>query len=60
MIPEKRPRGRPPVASEDELVQKSVRLKPSQWAKIEDNGGQPWLRNLIDLAPPVKKKPTED
>lgn len=46
--PKKRP-GRPPTAPEEQLVLRSIRLKPRQWAKV-DAGGAEWLRALIDRA----------
>ena len=49
----KRPRGRPPVAPDERLEQRSIRLAPSQWAKV-DTFGVSWLRKLIDKAKPPK------
>lgn len=51
MEQEKRGRGRPPVAPEDRLEQRSIRLTAAQWAKV-DEGGIVWLRNLIQKAKP--------
>jgi hypothetical protein len=45
----KNPGGRPPVPPEQRLVQRSIRLTPAQWAKI-DAQGLAWLRALIDRA----------
>ena len=55
----KRSRGRPPVAEEDKLEQRSIRLGRKQWAKI-DAGGLPWLRALIDKAKTPTKPPPDD
>ena len=49
----KRPRGRPPVAPDERLVQRSIRLPPALWAKV-DLHGLDWLRRLIELAKPPK------
>jgi hypothetical protein len=50
--------GRPAKPVGERLEQRSVRLTPAQWAKVEAGGGQPWLRELVDKAPqPPKKKP---
>lgn len=46
--PKKRP-GRPPTSPEEQLVVRSIRLKPRQWVKV-DAGGAKWLRALIDRA----------
>ena len=43
----KNPGGRPPVPPEQRLVQRSIRLTPAQWAKI-DAAGLPALRKLLD------------
>lgn len=40
-------KGRPPTPPEDKLVLRAMRLKPSQWAKVEEFG-MPALRALID------------
>ena len=45
----KRPRGRPPKPPEEHLVQRTVRLTPDLWAKIDRNGLD-WLRALIKRA----------
>jgi len=47
----KNPGGRPPVPPELRLVQRSIRLTPAQWAKI-DAHGLAWLRALIDRSRP--------
>ena len=47
-------RGRPPTRPEDRLLQRTVRLKPSAWDKI-DRMGMEWLRKLIDRAKPPPK-----
>ncbi len=44
--------GRPPKAEADRLVQRSIRLLPSQWAKFDAAGGIDWLRGLIDRSKP--------
>jgi len=41
------------------MEQRSIRMKRSQWAKVDANNGQPWLRQLVDQAPTVKKKPAK-
>lgn len=57
---EKPTRGRPLKAPEQRLEQRSIRLSPAQWAKI-DLGGMPWLRRLIDRAKqPVKRPPADE
>jgi hypothetical protein len=43
----KNPGGRPPVPDDKRLVQRSIRLTPAQWAKI-DAAGLPALRKLLD------------
>jgi hypothetical protein len=47
MEPAKKPLGRPRKPSEEKLEQRSIRLTPAQWAKIEA-GGLAALRKLID------------
>ena len=42
-------RGRPPTRPEDKLEQRTIRLKPSAWEKI-DRLGMEWLRKLIERA----------
>jgi len=52
--------GRPAKPAAERLEQRSVRLTPAQWAKVDAGGGQPWLRQLVDQAEmpaPTKKKP---
>lgn len=46
---EPKKRGRPPTRPEDRLLQRTVRLKPSTWEKI-DRLGMEWLRKLIERA----------
>ena len=41
--------GAPPKPPEERLKQRSIRLKPAQWAKV-DEYGLAWLRALIDKA----------
>lgn len=43
-------RGRPFKPDDQKLVQRSIRLLPSQWAKYDAAGGVEWLRGLIDRA----------
>jgi len=45
----KPPRGRPPTPPEDKLELRSIRLKPGQWAKVDEFGIE-WLRRLIERA----------
>ncbi len=47
MNSEPKPKGRPPVAEADRLVQRSIRLPPHLWAKI-DAAGLPALRAYLD------------
>lgn len=42
--------GRPSKPAEERLEQRSVRLTPAQWAKVDANGGQAWLRQLVEQA----------
>lgn len=44
--------GRPPKPDAERLVQRSIRLLPSQWAKFDAAGGIEWLRGLIDRSKP--------
>jgi hypothetical protein len=44
--------GRPAKPDDQRLVQRSIRLLPSQWAKFDAAGGVEWLRGLIDRARP--------
>jgi hypothetical protein len=53
MEPTKPKMGRPPKSPDERLEQRSIRLTPAQWAKI-DALGIPWLRKLIDRAKPPK------
>lgn len=50
MEPEKKPRGRPPMPTEQKLIGRNVRLNATQWNKIDCSGGIVWLRALIDRA----------
>jgi len=50
----KRPRGRPPTPPGEQLVQRSIRLTPALWEKI-DAAGMDWLRALIKKAKPPAK-----
>lgn len=43
--------GAPKKDPEDRLTQKSGRMLPRQWKKMEDRGGWEWLRSLVDRAP---------
>lgn len=43
----KKPRGRPPTPPEEKLELRAMRLKPRQWAKIEEAGMEAF-RKLID------------
>jgi len=47
MDTQKKPVGRPPKAPEQKLEQRSLRLTPAQWAKV-DLYGLAALRKLID------------
>lgn len=49
-IEPKAERGRPPGPPEARMEQRSIRLLPAHWAKIDANGGLPWLRDLIERA----------
>lgn len=42
--------GRPRIAPEKKLRQRSVRMLDAQWARVDANGQQ-WLRDLVDNAP---------
>jgi len=46
--------GRPPKPDDERLVQRSIRLLPRHWAKIDEHGIE-WLRALIERARPPKK-----
>lgn len=50
----KRPRGRPPKPPEERLVQRTIRLTPDLWEKI-DRYGTLWLRGVIKRAKPPSK-----
>ena len=47
----KRPPGRPRTYQDEPLIQRSIRLRPTDWAKI-DEYGMDWLRRLIAKAKP--------
>lgn len=40
-------RGRPPKLESDRLVQRTLRLPPGEWKKVDEAGGMPALRKLI-------------
>lgn len=44
----KNPGGRPKLADHEKLVQRSIRLHPDLWAKIDDHGGVEWLRQVVN------------
>lgn len=46
-----KPNGRPPKPADERLVQRSIRLTPAQWAKIDAHGLE-WLRAVIKRAKP--------
>lgn len=52
MIPQPKPRGRPPLPPEQrrESVLWQARLSPEQRAKLQRLGGAVWLRERIDRA----------
>ncbi len=58
MEPKKNLGGRPKLAPDEKLVQRSIRLSADHWTKIDAHGGLDWLRKLIDRAKPPK--PTDD
>jgi hypothetical protein len=47
MNKEPKPKGRPPVPPDQRLMQRSIRLPPYLWAKI-DAAGLPALRAYLD------------
>ncbi|SDH08894.1 hypothetical protein SAMN05216466_10758 [Paraburkholderia phenazinium] len=51
----KHPGGRPRLPDEQKQVQRSIRLSPELWAKI-DAYGLDWLRQLIQRAKPPPDK----
>lgn len=54
--------GRPRKAESDKFEQRSARLTPAQWLKVDANGGQEWLRLAVELSdvPALpKKKPAK-
>lgn len=42
--------GRPRKPVAEKVEQRSARLTPAQWAKVEANGGQEWLRRAVELS----------
>ena len=52
----KNPGGRPKLADHKKLVQRSIRLAPEHWARI-DEYKMGWLRDAIAKAKPPKPKP---
>ncbi len=52
MNTEQKPKGRPPKPEAERLVQRSIRLPPDLWAKIDAAGGIEWLRSVIRRARP--------
>lgn len=54
--------GRPRKSEAEKFEQRSARLTPAQWAKVDANGGQAWLRQVVEEAEvptPPKKKPAK-
>jgi len=51
MNTEPKPKGRPPKPESERLVQRSIRLPPDLWAKIDAHGLE-WLRAAIRRAKP--------
>lgn len=47
--------GRPQVSEENRLVQRSIRMKPAMWAKVDAHGID-WLRGVISRAKPPKQR----
>jgi hypothetical protein len=56
---DKRARGRPTIPAEERLEQRSIRLTAAQWAKIDANGGMPWLRAVIQRAKGTAASPAD-
>jgi hypothetical protein len=54
MVTPKQRQGRPPADPAERLVQRSIRLLPAHWRKVDENG-LPWLRELIENAKPIKQ-----
>lgn len=52
-------RGRPGKRPEERLIQRSIRLTPAQWAKV-DEYGLGWLRQLIQKAKPPRDPSASD
>jgi hypothetical protein len=48
--------GRPPKPPEEKLVQRSIRLPPALWEKIDRNGLD-WLRAIVKRAKEPPKQP---
>lgn len=46
--------GRPPKSPDEKLEQRSIRLKPCHWRKV-DALGLEWLRALIERGKPPKR-----
>jgi len=44
--------GRPPKPESERLVQRSVRMPPDLWEKVDAHGGVTWIRELIRRARP--------
>jgi hypothetical protein len=42
-------RGRPQKPPDEKLLQRSIRLTPAMWAKV-DKAGMAWLRRVIQRA----------
>ena len=42
--------GRPAKQAEDRMVQRSIRMTPAMWAKIDASGGLAWLRETVRVA----------
>jgi hypothetical protein len=40
--------GRPPLPQGERMIQRAISMKPSQWAKVDQGGGQEWLRQSVD------------
>lgn len=55
----KRGRGRPAKPVEETLEQRSVRFSRKHWAKI-DEGGMPWLRDLVEKGKLPPKQPPDE
>jgi hypothetical protein len=54
--------GRPRKPEAEKFEQRSARLTPAQWAKVDAHGGQEWLRQVVehtDLPALPTKKPAK-